>query len=653
MRIEEFMATISIFTRGVGEKLLQSPSVDQSAKIEVRREPSNPADCNAILVHCLKSDVPVMYLTARLSAMLAPLFDEQTITVEAYWLPYPTENDVIADGNITGDWLLRRPKYVRLVVLQTGPPSSRDKMKQLDDLRNFSQSEGSRESYDTCAHENRYLLRFTTILKEVLRRYSHILDDDEHRFVKSFLDCDEDSQRLFSRLYFRKKCWLDASTLEYDEVRNSKKCLKILAGHGFMKSSDDRDTVLMCLLPDISRDALKKFAVKSGLNLDKRVLNKKKADLIGAITKRLTSQRTLTGILLKDNKRVGKTFHSICGQWVRVAERALDVFHSCFCLFYLDSDNDGSSEILNSLGRVKFADYEIPPDQSMFPSREVFLAYFNARQLYDDMQSALDGEDNEKVETLLQVARIELASISGDQASCQTSQKPPNVIDLTESENPTTTFIPEAQTSTTINTTPNISRSLLPRQALPASITQDITINNSSVESVPGNPKHNPCSTASDQSTKMKISRLKLRKRKSRPISSDHYNVPIVKRSKKECDSAGGKETSPEIHTCDCDSIQSSAEPSTSSTKPTSSPRTFTEPVLPKMCEPVTRSHHSQKSTDKSYNSQLAKLYSSQSNKSCGRQLSKSCSRPSDKSCSSQSAKSCSSDPENGFIYRY
>eukprot|EP01083_Nonionella_stella_P160309 523935_1 len=152
MRIEEFMATISIFTRGVGEKLLQSPSVDQSAKIEVRREPSNPADCNAILVHCLKSDIPVMYLTARLSAMLAPLIDDQTIVVEACWLPHPMGHDVVteSDGKIKDDWLSRRPKYIRLDILQTGPPSSRSNLKHLHDLRTFSHSDGSKESYETC-----------------------------------------------------------------------------------------------------------------------------------------------------------------------------------------------------------------------------------------------------------------------------------------------------------------------------------------------------------------------------------------------------------------------------------------------------------------------------------------------------------------------
>ena len=69
-----------------------------------------------------------------------------------------------------------------------------------------------------------YQKTFGNLVRSVLDWYSPIFFEEEVAILKSILELDDDSEKLFIRIFLRKHDWLRIDLLQYPEVK-CKDCL--------------------------------------------------------------------------------------------------------------------------------------------------------------------------------------------------------------------------------------------------------------------------------------------------------------------------------------------------------------------------------------------------------------------------------------------
>ncbi|ESN94072.1 hypothetical protein HELRODRAFT_193827 [Helobdella robusta] len=216
--------------------------------------------------------------------------------------------------------------------------------------------------------------------------HSHLFDESDRETVNLFLHkLTIPQQKLFTRLYLRKFCWLRLDQIKYNDI--SENLIDVLDSLVLLGLIDDvtkltdLNTVLKCLLaPELKSlcKSLRLDAVSSKSDLIAAIINHSKTNSIKNFFKRTAvGDDSLPNVVLLRAK-------SILGHCYKLNKVRRSTFMRILILSSLNntlSDDDLSAQqmifqmLQTSNGKVKYPDYNINRTTKLFQSKNDLIMY--------------------------------------------------------------------------------------------------------------------------------------------------------------------------------------------------------------------------------------------------------------------------------------
>ncbi|GMH37362.1 hypothetical protein BSKO_05235 [Bryopsis sp. KO-2023] len=239
---------------------------------------------------------------------------------------------------------------------------------------------------------------FGTILDSIQKHDSHLLDDQERTFLKTYLHLSKPSKCLFLRLLMRKGPWFRTCSFAYEEVSDVESAVKELVGGRFcvrhegvpMKEAWQGMLGLMCV-----RD-LKELMGRMGLGCKNRKAGRK-ADMLVVVEKAL-SVRSAKGQSVLD------LLTEITGPAIRLLPEAGTITDRFQRIYFLNESHSMTSFITADIGIVKWPEFCLSVKRPAFDSREALLDYELAVESAHRLEEAVESKDDAGMEAALQPA---------------------------------------------------------------------------------------------------------------------------------------------------------------------------------------------------------------------------------------------------------
>ncbi|XP_022949023.1 fanconi-associated nuclease 1 homolog [Cucurbita moschata] len=366
----------------VGRKFSDEKELNLGASISLERDPTNVKDPNAIKVISEDSGCYKMlgFLPRELAKFLSPLIEKYCLSFKGFVTTAPRSSvDVVPIEVMCDNINLLDEKNcdVEFKNLWTRIQQA------IDSMKNFT------------PNALKYQKNFSLLIQEVLQGYSHLLSDEENRFLDVFNSLSDDSQRLFIRLYMRKGPWFRMSSTSYKEVLDSRQAVKELSEAGYLCCFDTNDadnTDMIQILNLLTVSELREVMCMLKKNCSSSM---RKDDLVASL---LAPYKDGLCLPLPD------LILGTIGICVRISSKAELLIWRAERLFFLNGEQDLSAFLLVDMGIVKYPTYSCIISDQIFLDRNDLHAYEEAIEVAQLIDEALDEKDNKMVLRCVSVA---------------------------------------------------------------------------------------------------------------------------------------------------------------------------------------------------------------------------------------------------------
>ena len=239
-----------------------------------------------------------------------------------------------------------------------------------------------------------YQRTFGNLIKSVMDWYSPIFLEEEVHLLRSVLELEDDSEKLFIRLFLRKHDWIRISALQYAEVKDKEGAIGDLKLRGLIDvGSEYEEDYLNRLTKEEALSLAQHNCVHTQKNVGREELRSK------LLANKGSQRKICFGV--DGSMRVEKiqeiTAKSACGEILRIKKNVAETLNRCVKLFLLEWNqvNSGSNTlgtaILVDLNKRKYPKYEMLRTQAIFSSRELYYEYEEALS-YEKEESLLGAE---------------------------------------------------------------------------------------------------------------------------------------------------------------------------------------------------------------------------------------------------------------------
>lgn len=233
-----------------------------------------------------------------------------------------------------------------------------------------------------------YLTNFFTVYNAVLEKDEKLFNETELELLKKFQSYDESAQRLFVRLFHRKRKWFQVSSLNYQEIPHIELTVQLLEKIGFVEffNQQKHESDIKEILNILKTDILKSF-ISQGLTK-----GSKKEDMIEIILK---PKQNLFSKNQNDNTLLKKILNKI-GSCISITEDTNKLIDRVNMLFFLNNSQNSNSFLLSDLKVIQFPNYEYKPT-SIFKSREHLIEYQRSLDLSRNLTEFIQEKSYEKI----------------------------------------------------------------------------------------------------------------------------------------------------------------------------------------------------------------------------------------------------------------
>ncbi|RWS30726.1 fanconi-associated nuclease 1-like protein, partial [Leptotrombidium deliense] len=298
-------------------------------------------------------------------------------------------------------------------------PSEENDDREFLDLNNFLQinitckdnneSSDSQQSTDTTENATDFKLNvFKSMMCDILNdaHYAKLFNDDDWKIIQMFTSLSVSAQRLYVRLYVRKRDW--KRNIVYKEISDDLTCfLEELVRSSFLLSVSDLDGLKTALnLLDVSE--IKTLSNDLNVTLNERpgketfinaILNHVKSNQ--TIESQMGGSNTITFVVLRRIKK--KLNNSV----FRINDENGRVFDRMALLFFPPEVNDDEigisfSEKLYTLmnvqrGQITYPSYNINRKTETFETRDDLINYEESCKIEVDILDAKDKRKHEQI----------------------------------------------------------------------------------------------------------------------------------------------------------------------------------------------------------------------------------------------------------------
>jgi fanconi-associated nuclease 1 len=248
-------------------------------------------------------------------------------------------------------------------------------------------------------HLTYYQRTFATLIKGVIECYSPIFLPTELAIISRILNLDDESEKLFIRLYFRKHDWQRISSLVYKEIKSAPNAALKLRDEGLVEYGSQCEEDYWALL---KKDEIMDLAQEEMVLPQNKLSVLKREELLSrVVSKRDGPKQTKINFStfgeLKVEKRSPIDVKQKCGEILKIHRPVVEVLNRFVNLFLLNwtQTNDGigyssnpkvqaGAALMVDLNKRKYPAYQIIRSRPIFASREEFLEYEEAIRLEDD-----------------------------------------------------------------------------------------------------------------------------------------------------------------------------------------------------------------------------------------------------------------------------
>jgi hypothetical protein len=220
-----------------------------------------------------------------------------------------------------------------------------------------------------------YLTNFFIIFDTVMEKDTLLFNEQEIEILKKFKQLHEQSQRIFIRLFHRRREWFQVKNLKYKEINNMEECIFSLEKEKFIESFDQNvdytNEEMESLLSLLTNDEL-----KSNIS---PVLKKGNLTRIEILKVLLATPKVSVFNQKIENKTL-KKLTSKLGKCVRISNEFKEIINRMNYLFFLNESQDSTSLLLHDMKIVEFPSYEYKPT-SLFQSRDHFMGYMESQRI--------------------------------------------------------------------------------------------------------------------------------------------------------------------------------------------------------------------------------------------------------------------------------
>eukprot|EP00210_Caulerpa_lentillifera_P006370 g6085.t1 len=333
------------------------------------KEPSNPADPNAIALHQRIEDGPIKvgYFSRELAAQLAPLMDLDCLSIEVTVLSKENRNKI------------------RIQVALQG----RELQSMIPELIHLANSNERGEFTNRVLCQNLSLL-----LETVSSQNPHLLHRCEKDTYLELRNLDRVSLCVLLRLYLRKGTWFRVRRLDYFNIELLEDRVNDLVTNELLESSSSLGVVATMTVEEM------KIFLKDRKRTEWKLrLTGNKHQLVSETTR-----------LLQEYPQLIDELQSNFGRAVRVHGRVKCALQVAERLYFLDEVHDLSSFLTAELDLVRWPQYQIQIQQKVFPDRNSFDSYFTSMNELTDLESWIKMNDDQSIEGLLGVVWKRLES---------------------------------------------------------------------------------------------------------------------------------------------------------------------------------------------------------------------------------------------------
>eukprot|EP01080_Neovahlkampfia_damariscottae_P006638 gene6638-10803_t len=251
-------------------------------------------------------------------------------------------------------------------------------------------SQSSKDSQDEYV-PTYYLTNFFIIFDTVFEKDIHLFDEKEVELLSCFKKMNENCQRLFIRLFHRKRDWFQASKINYKEIENMELTIDELAKEDFLEvfdnylnySNEEIESLLSLLTINDLKVNLSPVLKKGNLKRNeivKLIIEKPK----NSIFKEKVENKTLKKMISK------------LGKCIRIPLEFKELINRINCLFFLNESQDSTSLLLHDMKIVEFPEYNYKPT-SIFKTREQFIEYTKSKKMSQSFSQYCHEKNYEKV----------------------------------------------------------------------------------------------------------------------------------------------------------------------------------------------------------------------------------------------------------------
>jgi hypothetical protein len=249
-----------------------------------------------------------------------------------------------------------------------------------------------------------YLTNFFIIFDTVMEKDVLLFNEQEIEILKKFKQLHEQSQRIFIRLFHRKREWFQVQKLKYKEINDIEECISNLEKEKFMETFDQNvdysNEEMESLLSLLTNEEL-----KSNISPVLKRGNLSRIDIL----KVLLATPKISVFNQKIENKTLKKLTSKLGKCVRISNEFKEIINRMNYLFFLNESQDSTSLLLHDMKIVEFPSYEYKPT-SLFQSREQFMGYTESQRISRLFSQYSQDKNLEKVLESVDFALIYLQS---------------------------------------------------------------------------------------------------------------------------------------------------------------------------------------------------------------------------------------------------
>ncbi|XP_073442989.1 fanconi-associated nuclease 1 [Dendrobates tinctorius] len=313
-------------------------------------------------------------------------------------------------------------------ILPVEDPNVLDEfLKPFNDAENSMEADGVKEPVSDSFRSPYYLRNFLMVLQTIMENEEDmsLFSEEDTLALTTFCQLSAGGQKLYVRLFQRKRNWIKVRKLEYTEIGSDlNPFIEELSRHGFLQTDSDLEEISEAL-DLLSAPELKNLAKSFHLANP----NAQKQQLVDEFLK-LSRQRSIFG-MSKNRSSIGaailKKAKDAAGRAVRVCKGPRAVFSRVLLLFSLTQSMEveeaasGGQTLLSTvlmvnMGRMTFPQYTVQRSTRIFQDREDLIRYESAMHKLVDIVITMTNGHWKEAQLMFESAREDWDQLKNEQS---------------------------------------------------------------------------------------------------------------------------------------------------------------------------------------------------------------------------------------------